>query len=158
MPYDEIYLPRQTAPMLAERAKNKSAGHWFERFIIDGQAAKQTPLGFSGTIGSNYSSAFAAAGLFCIVATFGQQVANSAMKALIFSLLVISGYVALRFEPKFAIPVLLATASGYCDCGSWRGIISGFSQGLPLIVGRDVYADPALGPDAFLARYALRSA
>jgi len=40
--------------------------------------------------------------------TFGQQVANSALKALIFSLLVICGYVALRFEPKFAVPVLIA--------------------------------------------------
>jgi len=40
--------------------------------------------------------------------TFGQQVADSALKALIFSLLVICGYVALRFEPKFAVPVLIA--------------------------------------------------
>jgi SecD/SecF fusion protein len=40
--------------------------------------------------------------------TFGQQVANSALKALIFSLLVICGYVALRFDPKYAVPVLIA--------------------------------------------------
>ncbi|HET9185875.1 MAG TPA: protein translocase subunit SecD [Solirubrobacterales bacterium] len=40
--------------------------------------------------------------------TFGQQVADSALKALIFSLLVIAGYVALRFDPKFAVPVLIA--------------------------------------------------
>jgi SecD/SecF fusion protein len=40
--------------------------------------------------------------------TFGQQVANSALKALIFSLLVICAYVALRFDPKFAVPVLIA--------------------------------------------------
>jgi SecD/SecF fusion protein len=40
--------------------------------------------------------------------TFGQQVANSALTALIFSLLVICGYVALRFDPKFAVPVLIA--------------------------------------------------
>jgi len=40
--------------------------------------------------------------------TFGQQVASSALKALIFSLLVICGYVALRFDPKFAVPVLIA--------------------------------------------------
>ena len=32
--------------------------------------------------------------------TFGQQVADSALKALIFSLLVICGYVALRFDPE----------------------------------------------------------
>jgi SecD/SecF fusion protein len=40
--------------------------------------------------------------------TFGQTVANSAVVAIIASLLVISAYVALRFEWKFAIPVLIA--------------------------------------------------
>jgi SecD/SecF fusion protein len=40
--------------------------------------------------------------------TFGQQIADSATKALIFSLLVICAYVAFRFDPKFAVPVLIA--------------------------------------------------
>ncbi len=40
--------------------------------------------------------------------TFGQTVANSAVVAIIASLLVISAYVALRFEWKFAVPVLIA--------------------------------------------------
>jgi SecD/SecF fusion protein len=40
--------------------------------------------------------------------TFGEQVASSALKALIFSLLVIAAYVAFRFDPKFAVPVLIA--------------------------------------------------
>ncbi|MBV9197365.1 MAG: protein translocase subunit SecF, partial [Solirubrobacterales bacterium] len=40
--------------------------------------------------------------------TFGKTVANSAMVAIIASLLVISAYVALRFEWKFAVPVLIA--------------------------------------------------
>jgi SecD/SecF fusion protein len=40
--------------------------------------------------------------------TFGQTVANSAVIAIIASLLVISVYVALRFEWKFAVPVLIA--------------------------------------------------
>ncbi|MBS1677202.1 MAG: protein translocase subunit SecD [Actinobacteria bacterium] len=40
--------------------------------------------------------------------TFGNQVAESAIKALIFSMLVILIYVALRFEPKFAVPVLIS--------------------------------------------------
>ena len=40
--------------------------------------------------------------------TFGKTVANSAVVAIIASLLVISVYVALRFEWKFAIPVLIA--------------------------------------------------
>jgi len=40
--------------------------------------------------------------------TFGEQLAKSAVIALIFSLLVISGYVAIRFEAKYAIPILIA--------------------------------------------------
>ena len=40
--------------------------------------------------------------------TFGSTVANSAVVAIIASLLVISAYVALRFEWKFTVPVLIA--------------------------------------------------
>jgi len=40
--------------------------------------------------------------------TFGTTVANGAIQAIIFSLLVICAYVALRFDPKFAVPVLIA--------------------------------------------------
>ncbi len=40
--------------------------------------------------------------------TFGQTVARSAILAIIASLLVISAYIALRFEWKFAVPVLIA--------------------------------------------------
>jgi SecD/SecF fusion protein len=40
--------------------------------------------------------------------TFGRTIANSAIIAIIASLLVISAYVALRFEWKFAVPVLIA--------------------------------------------------
>jgi SecD/SecF fusion protein len=40
--------------------------------------------------------------------TFGKTIANSAVVAIIASLLVISAYVALRFDWKFAVPVLIA--------------------------------------------------
>jgi len=40
--------------------------------------------------------------------TFGQTVANSAIIAIIASLVVISAYISLRFEPKYAVPVLIA--------------------------------------------------
>jgi SecD/SecF fusion protein len=40
--------------------------------------------------------------------TFGQSVANSAVIAIIASLVVISAYIALRFEWKYAVPVLIA--------------------------------------------------
>ncbi len=42
--------------------------------------------------------------------TFGQQIARSAVFAIIFSLLLISAYVAFRFEAKYAVPVLIAVA------------------------------------------------
>jgi SecD/SecF fusion protein len=40
--------------------------------------------------------------------TFGETVARSAGLAIVASLLLIMGYVAIRFEPKFAIPVMIA--------------------------------------------------
>jgi SecD/SecF fusion protein len=40
--------------------------------------------------------------------TFGKTVARSAVIAIVASLLLIMGYVAFRFEPKFAVPVLIA--------------------------------------------------
>ncbi|HSI81193.1 MAG TPA: protein translocase subunit SecD [Solirubrobacterales bacterium] len=40
--------------------------------------------------------------------TFGSQIAQSAAFAILFSLLVICAYVALRFEAKYAVPVLIA--------------------------------------------------
>ncbi|MEX2448152.1 MAG: protein translocase subunit SecD [Solirubrobacterales bacterium] len=42
--------------------------------------------------------------------TFGAQVARSAVLAVIFSLLLISAYVAFRFEAKYAVPVMIAVA------------------------------------------------
>jgi len=40
--------------------------------------------------------------------TFGEQIARSALIAIVFSLLVISAYVAIRFEAKYAVPVVIA--------------------------------------------------
>ncbi len=40
--------------------------------------------------------------------TFGEQVARSAGYAIIFSLILIAAYVAFRFEPKYAVPVMIA--------------------------------------------------
>jgi SecD/SecF fusion protein len=76
--------------------------------------------------------------------TFGQQVADSALKALIFSMLVICGYVALRFEPKFAIPVLIAifhdiliTAGVYSLTG--KEVSSGTVAAFLTILGYSIY-------------------
>jgi SecD/SecF fusion protein len=76
--------------------------------------------------------------------TFGQQVASSAFKALIFSLLVICAYVAFRFDPKFAVPVLIAlfhdiliTAGVYSLTG--REVTSGTVAAFLTILGYSLY-------------------
>jgi SecD/SecF fusion protein len=76
--------------------------------------------------------------------TFGQQVADSALKALIFSLLVIGAYVAFRFDPKFAVPVLIAifhdiliTAGIYSLTG--REVTSGTVAAFLTILGYSIY-------------------
>jgi SecD/SecF fusion protein len=76
--------------------------------------------------------------------TFGAQVARSAVIAIIFSLLVISLYVALRFEFKYAVPVLIAlahdvliTAGVYSIVG--RELTSGTVAAFLTILGYSMY-------------------
>jgi SecD/SecF fusion protein len=76
--------------------------------------------------------------------TFGQTVANSAIIAVIASLLVISIYVALRFEWKYAVPVLIAlahdlliTAGVYSLAG--REVTSATVAALLTILGYSLY-------------------
>jgi SecD/SecF fusion protein len=76
--------------------------------------------------------------------TFGQTVANSARNALIFSLLIICAYIAFRFDPKFAVPVLIAifhdiliTAGIYSLTG--REVTSGTVAAFLTILGYSLY-------------------
>jgi SecD/SecF fusion protein len=76
--------------------------------------------------------------------TFGQQVANSAIQAIIFSLLVICAYVAFRFEPKYAVPVIIAlfhdiliTGGVYSLTG--REVTSGTVAAFLTILGYSLY-------------------
>ena len=76
--------------------------------------------------------------------TFGQTVANSAVIAIIASLIVISAYVALRFEWKFAVPVLIAlmhdlliTSGVYALTG--REVITATVAALLTILGYSLY-------------------
>jgi len=76
--------------------------------------------------------------------TFGQQVADSAITALIFSLLVICGYVALRFDPKFAIPVLIAILHDILITGgvyslTGKEVSSGTVAAFLTILGYSIY-------------------
>jgi len=76
--------------------------------------------------------------------TFGVTVANSARNALIFSLLIICAYVAFRFDPKFAVPVLIAlfhdiliTAGVYALTG--KEVSSGTVAAFLTILGYSLY-------------------
>ncbi|HSD81156.1 MAG TPA: protein translocase subunit SecF, partial [Solirubrobacteraceae bacterium] len=76
--------------------------------------------------------------------TFGEQVAKSAIRALILSMLVITAYVAFRFQPKFAIPVLIAllhdiliTAGIYSLTG--REVTTGTVAAFLTILGYSLY-------------------
>ena len=76
--------------------------------------------------------------------TFGQSVANSALIAIIASLAVISIYIALRFEWKYAVPVLIAlmhdiliTAGVYALVG--REVTTSTVAALLTIVGFSLY-------------------
>jgi SecD/SecF fusion protein len=76
--------------------------------------------------------------------TFGKTVADSAVVAIIASLLVISAYIALRFEWKFAVPVLIAlmhdlliTAGVYALTG--REVTTATVAALLTILGYSLY-------------------
>ena len=76
--------------------------------------------------------------------TFGEQVAQKAVIAIIFSLLVISAYVAIRFEAKYAVPVLIAlvhdiliTGGVYALVG--REVTSGTVAAFLTILGYSMY-------------------
>ncbi len=76
--------------------------------------------------------------------TFGKTVANAAVIAIIASLLVISAYIALRFEWKYAIPVLIAlmhdlliTAGVYALTG--REVTTATVAALLTILGYSLY-------------------
>lgn len=63
--YDEIYIRRADAHTLAKEIKKRFVGIIPERFIIDGQAARQKPMGFAKTVGHNYSDVFKTFGIEC---------------------------------------------------------------------------------------------
>src|SRR5215211_334197 len=76
--------------------------------------------------------------------TFGAQIARSAVIAIIFSLLVIAAYMAIRFEPKYAIPVIIAlfhdiliTAGVYSLTG--QEVTSGTVAAFLTILGYSMY-------------------
>src|SRR5436190_5816215 len=76
--------------------------------------------------------------------TFGAQVARSAVIAIVFSLLVISAYVAIRFEAKYAIPVIIALFHDILITGgvyslSGQEVTSGTVAAFLTILGYSMY-------------------
>ncbi len=76
--------------------------------------------------------------------TFGAQVAKSAVIAIIFSLLVIAAYMAIRFEPKYAIPVIIALIHDILITGgvyslTGREVTSGTVAAFLTILGYSMY-------------------
>ncbi len=102
------------------------------------KAALDAKFGSASTTGTrNFSST-------SIGPTFGKTVANSAIIAIIASLLVISAYIALRFEWKYAVPVLIAlmhdlliTAGVYSLTG--REVTTATVAALLTILGYSLY-------------------
>ena len=76
--------------------------------------------------------------------TFGETVANNAIVAIIASLLVISAYIALRFQWKFAVPVLIAVMHDILITGgiyslTGREVTSATIAALLTILGFSLY-------------------
>lgn len=65
VPYDELYPHYQNAEQIAKLIKGKVAGQYFEDFIADAHACRQTPMGFAGTVGENYEKYLAQEKLTC---------------------------------------------------------------------------------------------
>jgi SecD/SecF fusion protein len=94
-----------TSPQI-QRVSNPGLG----KYVFQISSEKLGPNG-TPKVRSALQSRFGAQTTFdssSVGPTFGRTIANSAVIAMIASLLVISAYVALRFDWKFAIPVLIA--------------------------------------------------
>lgn len=79
--------------------------------VFQFQAAEMSPeevADLERLLDERYQVAAGAYNVTTVGPTFGAQVARSAVLAVIFSLILITGYIALRFQPKFAIPVIIA--------------------------------------------------
>ena len=129
-----------------EVQKDRQPGPWVERVPDpvehagpepDQRASRRTSTKEFGVKADGFDST-------SVGPTFGKTVANSARNALIFSLLVICAYVAFRFDPKFAVPVLIAifhdiliTAGIYSLTG--REVTSGTVAAFLTILGYSLY-------------------
>jgi SecD/SecF fusion protein len=116
------------------------SGYQISTKTLTPSAVSKVEAGLSGRFGIK-SNSFTSKS---IGPTFGKTVANSAVIAIIASLLVISAYIALRFEWKYAVPVLIAlmhdlliTAGVYSLTG--REVTAATVAALLTILGYSLY-------------------
>ncbi len=124
------------------KATNKELGT--NVFEIDSKASPEEIQKVQPSLQSAYGIVPNGFNATTVGATFGSQVANSAIQAVIFSLLVICAYVAFRFEPKYAVPVIIALIHDILITGgvyslTGREVTSGTVAAFLTILGYSLY-------------------
>ena len=124
------------------KATNKQLGT--NVFEIDSKASPEEVQTVQPALQSKYGIVANGFNSTTVGPTFGQQVARSAIEAIIFSLLVICGYVAFRFEPKYAVPVIIAVIHDILITGgvyslTGREVTSGTVAAFLTILGYSLY-------------------
>jgi SecD/SecF fusion protein len=111
--------------------------------ISTGQLAPDEVTGITGALTDAFGQA-RPPDTQSIGPTFGASVADAALKAIILSFLVIAAYISVRFQPKYAVPVLIAimhdvllTAGVYSLTG--REVTTATVAALLTILGYSLY-------------------
>ncbi|HEY6638410.1 MAG TPA: protein translocase subunit SecD [Solirubrobacterales bacterium] len=123
-------------------ATNKQLGT--NVFDIDSKASPQEVRTVQPALQAKYGIVPNGFNATTVGPTFGEQVARSAIYSIIFSLLVIGGYVAFRFEPKYAVPVMIAVIHDILITGgvyslTGREVTSGTLAAFLTILGYSLY-------------------
>jgi SecD/SecF fusion protein len=113
-------------------------------FQIDSKADPEEVQGVQPALQSEYGIVANGFNATTVGPTFGEQVARSAVYAIVFSLLVICAYVAFRFEPKYAVPVIIALLHDILIAGgvyslTGREVTSGTVAAFLTILGYSLY-------------------
>jgi SecD/SecF fusion protein len=124
------------------KASNRQLGT--NVFEIDSKASPEEVQSVQPALESQYGIVENGFNATTVGATFGTQVAKSAIYAIVFSLLVICGYVAFRFEPKYAVPVIIAVIHDILITGgvyslTGREVTSGTVAAFLTILGYSLY-------------------
>jgi SecD/SecF fusion protein len=124
------------------KATNKQLGT--NVFDIDSKSSPTEVRGVQPALQAQYGIVPNGFNATTVGPTFGEQVAKSAIYSIVFSLLVICGYVAFRFEPKYAVPVIIAVIHDILITGgvyslTGREVTSGTLAAFLTILGYSLY-------------------